>query len=250
MEGQEITIPADWQAPPLHLSLIENEVHVWIGSLEASDSILECLSATLSAHERERARGFRFEHLSRHFIAARGMLRDILGRYTHIEPRHIQFNYGPKGKPSLADQASDIRFNLSHSGQLALYAITRGREVGVDIEHIHSFDDLFEVARRNFSQAEYEVLAALPASQQLEGFFNCWTRKEAYIKATGDGLSFPLDQFEVTLRPGDLARLVGVIGAPQEVSRWKIESLNTAEGYIAALMVEGQDWRLSLWHWT
>lgn len=242
-------ISETWQTPPPNLSITENEVHVWIGSLELPDPVIKHLASTLSSDELERAQRFRFENLRRHFIAARGMLRDILGRYTHIEPSRIQFTYGPKGKPSLTDNASGIRFNLSHSGQLAIYAVMRGREVGIDIEQTHPMDDLFEIARNYFSQAEFTVLAALPANQRIEGFFNCWTRKEAYIKALGDGLSYPLDQFEVTLRPGEPAQLLRVTGAPHEASRWKLEALQPAEGYIAAMMVERQDWRLLQWHW-
>jgi 4'-phosphopantetheinyl transferase len=237
------------QTPPRDLSITENEVHVWIGSLEPADSVIEYLAQTLSPDEVERARRFRFEHLRRRFIAGRGMLRDILGRYTRIEPVHIKFAYGMKGKPRLAQDSSAIRFNLAHSGPLAVYAIAKRREVGVDLEQTHPLDDFHEVARRYFSQAEYAALAALPTSQHIEGFFNCWTRKEAYIKALGDGLSFPLDQFEVTLRPGDPPQLLRVNGAPQEVTRWKLEAFYPAEGYTAALIAEGQRWSLAQWRW-
>lgn len=240
-----------WSSPSSRLVLSTDEVHVWRASLDQPESVLQCLRTTLSADEAARAARFHFERDRWRFTVARGVLRAILARYLDLAPEDIQFSYGPQNKPALIDtrQNNNLQFNLSHSQNQALYAFACNRDVGVDIEQIRAMSDAEGVARRFFSTCEYAVFQALPPQRRDEGFFNCWTRKEAYIKALGDGLSHPLGTFDVSLRPGEPAALLAVRGDPGEVSRWSMRALTPVPGYVAALVVEGHDWALKCWHW-
>jgi len=200
----------------------------------------------LSADERERAERFHFANDRAHFIAARALLRTLLGRYLDLPPRHLSFSYSPYGKPALAGEGEGraLRFNVSHSHGVALYAFARGREVGVDVEYVRPDVVGESIAERCFSAQEVATLRSLPAEVQPRAFFNCWTRKEAFIKARGEGLSFPLDQFEVALDPKEPAALISIGGDRREASRWSLQALPVEEGYVAALAVEGHGWRL------
>lgn len=240
-----------WLSPPAGLALEDDDVHVWRADLDQPEPFIRQLAGALSDDERERADRFRFDVHRNHFIVGRGLLREILGRYLNLEPGRLQFCYGQQGKPGLLNSDGDpgLRFNLAHSGQLALCAVTRNREIGVDLEYVRPVLDMDLVAERNFSPRENSVLQALPASERQLAFFNCWTRKEAYIKAIGEGLSRPLDQFDVSLAPGEPARLLWVAGNPQEASCWSLRELAVAAGYVAALAVEGQDWSLTCRQW-
>lgn len=247
----------EWSAAPWHPVLTDNEVHIWCVSLEQEQARVEAFFRTLSPDEQERAQRFYFERDRRHFTVARGVLRDILSRYLPRAPHDMLFSYGPKGKPGLAPeflkavpQAGDLRFNLSHAGGLALYGFTRGRDIGVDIEQIRALEDAEQIARRFFAPGEVQVFCALPPASRMQGFFNCWSRKESYIKATGDGLSMPLDRFEVSLIPGEPARFLRVIGDPAAAARWSLRELYPAPGYAAAICVQGQQWHLQCWSWT
>ena len=240
-----------WQTPPAVLTLSSQDVHVWRISLEPDAEHVWCLRQLLAADETARADRFHFAKDRRHFIVARGALRVILGRYLGLDPRHLAFSYSAYGKPALATApAGDwLRFNISHSHELALCAMTRGREVGIDIEHIRANVSSEAIAERYFSPREVAALRALPADLRRAAFFTCWTRKEAYIKARGEGLSFPLDRFDVSLTPGEPAALLRTLGDPHEASRWTLQALAPGPGYIAALAVEGRDWQLACWQW-
>jgi 4'-phosphopantetheinyl transferase len=207
---------------------------------------------TLSPDEVERAERFRFERHRRRFVVGRGVLRALLGRYLGVEPARISFGYGARGKPHLSGALSGtgVRFNLAHSHEMALYVVTRGRDVGIDLEHVRPMPDAEDIGARFFSPHEHEILCALPPGQRLGAFFDCWTRKEAYIKATGDGLARPLDEFDVSLAPGEPARLLRVAEDPAEVDRWSLQALSPDAGYAAALVVEGRGWRLACWCWA
>jgi len=159
---------------------------------------------SLVPDERQRAERFRFERDRRRFIVAHGVLRDILGRYLKCSPAQVSFSYNQYGKPALAQESEAIglRFNMSHSHEVALYALTRAREVGVDVELLREDFASLEIAERFFSRSEVALLNSLAPELRTDGFFNCWTRKEAYIKALGEGLSHPLDRFAVSLAPG------------------------------------------------
>jgi len=241
-----------WLPPPTDWVLLSDDVHVWSASLKLPTSRIQQLAQRLSTDEYMRAERFYFERDRKRFIVGRGLLRTILGYYLGIEPNLLQFCYGPQGKPALAETLSGSRlnFNLSHSQELVLYAVAREREIGVDIEHIRPITEVEQLAARFFSVREHAMFCALPPSQKLAAFFSCWTRKEAYVKATGDGLTFPLDQFDVSLSPGEPARLLSVKGDRSTVTRWSLQDLRPSPGYVAALAVEGQDWHLTCWQWS
>lgn len=240
-----------WPSAPTDLTLASHDVHVWRIPLGLTSSQVETLRQTLAPDELSRANRFRFEKDRRRYIAARGALRRILSRYLDVDPAQLGFSYTDYGKPALIppSQLQTLNFNLSHSHQLALIAITDQRQVGIDIEHVRPVPDLGHLAQRFFSAQENAALEALPEEEKLRGFFNCWTRKEAYIKARGQGLSAPLGQFDVSLTPREPARLLNVRGDPQEATRWSLLDLTPAPGYVAALAVEGQVGRLSRWEW-
>jgi len=232
--------------------LAPDEIHVWRAGLDEPEGKVRRLARLLSDEERERADRFVLDRVRRRFIVGRALLRTILGRYLGPSPDQIRFAYGAHGKPALAppDDEAGLRFNVSHSDGLALYAIGRGREIGVDVERIRPLPGAERIAERFFSLPERTALQALPASAKLEAFFTCWTRKEAYIKARGDGLGHPLDQFAVTLAPGEPARLWPA-GADDghEVSRWSLEALPPAPGYVAAVAARGRGWRVASRRW-
>lgn len=240
-----------WHAPPADLALTDDSIHVWRTSLDLSPAHLQRLQQTLAPDEANRAARFHFERDRRHFIVARGVLRDILSRYLGTEPGQLRFSYTEYGKPALlgAPGRETLNFNVSHSHGMALYAVTRGREIGVDIEHIREDFECEQIAERFFSSQENEVLRALPAEVKHVAFFNCWTRKEAYIKAIGEGLSHPLDQFDVSLAPDEPAALLNTRGNPQEARRWTIQALFPSSGYVAALAAEGSGWQIRCWEW-
>jgi 4'-phosphopantetheinyl transferase len=241
-----------WHLPPPDLALSSDDVHVWCASLEQPAERVRRLAQMLSSDETSRAGRFRFERDRRRFIVGRGVLRAILCRYLSIGPSQLRFSYGEHGKPSLpAGFGGDaLRFNLAHSHELALYAFARDREIGIDLEHVHPLSDAEEIAARFFSVRENTELEAVPDCRKLEAFFTYWTCKEAYIKATGDGLAQDLDQFEVSLAPAGSARLLSVEGAPEEAARWSLKTLAPSTSYVAAVAVEGHNYQLWRWQWT
>jgi 4'-phosphopantetheinyl transferase len=240
-----------WDAPPAALTLAPDEAHVWRATLDLPPAQIERLAYTLAADERARADRFRFEHLRRHFIAARGILRALLARYLDRDPRAIAFSYGPQGKPDLAVPDGDpaLRFNLSHAHGLALYGFTRGREIGIDVEQIRPGVAQEAIAEHFFSPYETATLRALPVPLQGGAFFACWTRKEAYLKARGGGLSLDLAAFDVTLAPDLPAALLQTRDDPAQLARWTLTALDLGPGYAGALVVEGGGWRLRCWRW-
>jgi len=245
--------PLVWRTPPENLLLPPDEVHVWRAGLDLDAGKIQKLRDLLSPDERERADRFRFPIHRQRFIAARGMLRTVLGLFLKVAPQALRFHYGPHGKPALANVASadGLRFNVAHSEGLALFAVARNREVGVDVENLRRKLTSDQIAERFFSSKEVTALRALPAELQRRGFFNCWTRKEAYIKARGRGFSLPLDQFTVSLAPGEPARLLETAGDPDEASKWTLRDLPLPmeQDFVAALAVEGSGWRLCCWDW-
>ena len=223
-------------------------VHVWRASLDQNASQVDRFERTLALDERSRAGRFHFRHDRDRFIVARGILRDILGRYLGRAPESLSFSYSSYGKPALISEGAEaIRFNISHSHGTALYVVTRGREIGVDLELVRDGLEIEQIAGRFFSRAEISVLCALPAQLRRRAFFLCWTRKEAYIKARGEGLSLPLDQFEVSLVPGEPAALMSA--QRDEAFRWSLRELFPAPDYAAALAIEGRDCSVTCWDW-
>jgi 4'-phosphopantetheinyl transferase len=234
-----------WKIPLQDLQLSKGDIHIWRADLDLPIIGFQKLYQTLSIDERVRAGRFHFEKDRRRFIVGRGTQRTILGCYLNVEPSWLQFCYGKNGKPALADSfgRGAIFFNMSASEGLALYAFTRDHEIGVDIEHIRDIPEMDQIAERFFSARENGVFRSLPESKKREAFFNCWTRKEAFIKAKGEGLGLGLDQFEVSLAPGDRAALLRTNGDRQEASRWSLRELDPGPGFAAALAVQGHDWQ-------
>ena len=223
-------------------SLTPGEVHVWRIDLEQPGSVLEKFRSMLETDELERAGRFHFEIHRSNFVVARGFLRYILSRYLETKPEGLKFSYGEYGKPALDGR---LHFNMSHSHRVALLAITEDRQIGVDVEHIRADFATEDIARRFFSPAEVESFNSLPQEEQVAAFFRCWTRKEAFIKATGRGLSQPLDKFDVTLAPGVAAALLWV--DEDDASRWSMSDLDAGSDYAAALVVEGAASRIYCW---
>ncbi|MGE0127944.1 MAG: 4'-phosphopantetheinyl transferase superfamily protein [Blastocatellales bacterium] len=232
----------DWATPPKALALCREEVHVWRVSLNQPESEVQESFRLLNPDERERASRFRFPQSRDHFAVARGALRVILGRYLDTPPERLRFRYNAFGKPALENEPAggDLRFNLSHSHGLALCAITFGCEIGVDVEWMRADLAGEETIAKYFSNQEAETIRKLPPELRTQAFFDCWTRKEAFIKAVGEGLSYPLDQFTVTVTPGQPARLLNARGGEQEAGRWSLAPLNCGDGYAAAVAVEGR----------
>lgn len=225
------------------LELRADEVHVWLATLD--DYAPDSLKPLLAADELTRAARFHFDKDRNHYTVARGWLRKLLAAYLGVSAAELRFSYAEKGKPALDGIHHDsLNFNLAHSHGMAIYAFTRGRELGIDLELIR--EDLADekIAERFFSQNEINVLTGLPAAQRKQAFFDCWTRKEAYIKARGEGLSLPLDEFDVSLGPGEVAALLWNHKDPAEVTRWSMRSIAVPAGYVAALVAEGHDWQL------
>lgn len=233
----------EFRQPPHHLIPADpSRVQLWRVPLTPPPQTITRISPLLSVDEQDRAGRFYFPYLRTRYIAGRAALRILLGTQLSIHPTAIQFAYTQHDKPYLP--MSPLRFNVSHAEDLALIAVAPGREVGVDIEHTRSQIDEEQIARRFFSAAEVADYLAVPPDQRQQAFYNCWTRKEAYIKAIGEGLTFPLDRFRVTLAPGDAPRLVDVYTDPSEAARWKLLAIEPGEGFTGALIAEGQDWSL------
>jgi 4'-phosphopantetheinyl transferase len=229
----------------------QDEVHVRIASLDCPQSEMKYFENILAEDEVNRANRFHFKKDRERFVAGRGLLRMILSSYVGMPANEIIFTYGCHGKPGLRRQDSRpaIEFNLAHSAGTAIYAITRGRRVGVDIEVMKYEFPLESVAEHFFSTVEVAALRSLPQHMQRIAFFKCWTRKEAFIKALGDGLSCPFSDFDVSLMPGQPARLLHVRGASEEASRWYMEDIESVAGYAAAIVFSGSQCRMHVSQW-
>jgi len=191
--------------PPRTLELANGEVHVFCTSLDQPRERMERLVDTLSEEERHRAGRFRFKKDLDRFVAGRGILREILGWLLNVKPGELRFSYGSNGKPQLAMPPGNSfpHFNVAHSGSLAVYAVSREHEVGIDIECIRPLREAEDIAANFFSKSEQTQWLSLPAAVKTEAFFNCWVRKEALLKANGKGIGEPLSQVEVFFT-GDL----------------------------------------------
>ena len=232
----------EWESAPNELHLGIDETHIWRITIEEKSFNLQSLTQLLSADEISRANRFRFQKDRAQFIIARGMLRTILSRYLNVQPVSLSFGYGAQGKPYLKDENGEphnLRFNLSHSEEIILYAVTRGQELGIDVERIRPEFATETIAEKFFSPSEVKSLRRLAPALQPEAFFNCWTRKEAFLKARAAGLTYPLDQFAVSLLPGEPPGLLSLADDSQEISRWSFFHLTPKPGYIGTLVVSG-----------
>jgi 4'-phosphopantetheinyl transferase len=232
------------------MDLGQKEVHVWQADLQVSARMLNELHATLSGDELARAARFHFPRDRARFIAAHAIVRNVLGGYLNASPAMLEFSSNGHGKPALAGNLRNaLSFNLSHSGEVVVVALTRDREVGVDVEEYVPNRADAAVAEHYFSPSEVACLRALPESIRPRAFFNCWTRKEAYIKARGLGLAIPLDSFDVSLAPDEPATLLRP-SVDDDVGTWQLRHLELGERYIGALAASGAGWSFDLRHWT
>jgi 4'-phosphopantetheinyl transferase len=235
-----------WSANPGQLALAPDEIHVWRAYLDFEPASLRGFEMTLSPDEKARAERFHFPRDKNAFVATRGILRELLGRYVGRAPTELVFDYGDRGKPSLRGTASQpVQFNVSCSHGLALMAFAVGRSVGIDVELVRPDFAGVEIAERYFAPREIEELKALPTSSLAEGFFLCWARKEAYVKARGEGLQIPLKSFRVSLTPGQPERLESADSA-----RWSLHAITADTNYVGALVVEGKEARIRYWNWN
>ncbi|MBX7255253.1 MAG: 4'-phosphopantetheinyl transferase superfamily protein [Candidatus Hydrogenedentes bacterium] len=238
-----------WQQPPNELTLVVGDVHVWRVVFERFTARQDSFLSVLNEDERERADRFHFESGRSQYVVTRAALRMTLSRYTGIEAQSLEFEYSTHGKPSLKGDGPP-QFNVAHSGGLALIAVTKEGLIGVDVEARRRDFAGQRIANRFFSAREAGALRNLPTDQQEQGFLNCWTRKEAYIKARGEGLSCPLDSFDVTLAPGEPARLLNVKGDPNEAANWNLCALPMDDGIAAAVALRGPLENVCCWDWT
>lgn len=232
-----------WADAPAALTLGSQDVHVWRVFLDDAAWAVERPRATLSPDERRRAGSFAFARDRRRFEVRRGVLRLLLARYLGGAPRAVDLREGPHGKPALAVAPGDppVEFNCSHSRGLALYAFTRGRRVGVDVEAARPLPEAHGIAELCFSPRERSELAALPPGGLEQAVLSGWTMKEAYVKAVGDGLATPLDGIEVTVTPAGPPTLRAIDGSSRKASGWCLHTLSLGHRYVAALVVEGGD---------
>ncbi|MDX1413468.1 MAG: 4'-phosphopantetheinyl transferase superfamily protein [Candidatus Promineifilaceae bacterium] len=218
------------------------EVHVWCTSLDTEARTFEMLKGTLSNDERARGERFKFWHDQRRYISGRGILRLLVGGYLHVDPKEIEFQYNEFGKPYLS--FTDFGFNLAHSREFALYAFCLSAEVGVDVEFIRPIEDAAGIAARFFTPAENERFQQTSFDKKPEVFMTIWTLKEAYIKAIGEGLSYPLTKFEVALPDADNPQLLANPHGQDLGSTWTLFSLKPDFDIVAAVAVQGENWHL------
>jgi 4'-phosphopantetheinyl transferase len=225
-----------WQSPQIFPTLQTNQVHVWRADLKRDSEELAKFSKSLSTQEKLRASKFVAEKSKNNFIAARGILRHLLAKYLQAQPQDLIFQQNQHGK--LYINSSPLQFNISHSRDLALFIFSRHNPVGVDVEYIRENFEFTNIAKRFFSKKELSDLLALPTDQQLSAFFNCWSRKEAFIKAIGKGIFQPLDEFSVEISNRKEGRLdLEFTDTKFDTGNWKLEALDPEGGYAGAFAV-------------
>ena len=226
-------------------ALAQHELHVWRASLDVSPALSHRLESTLNADEKLRAEKFLVPQARQRFVAARGILRELVATYLEVEPTKVEFLYGPQGKPSLSPvHNSKICFSVSHSREMGLFAFADCGEVGVDIEQVKPDFKGMEIASHFFSSEEIAALAKLSPELGVEAFFRCWTRKEAYVKARGQGLSIPLRSFTVSFT--DSKQLL----RDETGAAWSCCALEPAPGFAGAVVAAGDNWSLQYWEWS
>jgi len=241
-----------WPAPPALWPLNETHVHIWAAGLDESLERISSLEKTLSPDEQERAARFHFERDRRRFIAGRGILRKILSSYREISPSPLHFCYSSRGKPYLGEEEGrpPFHFNVAHSEDLILIAVTRACVLGIDVERVRPIPERESIVMQYFSSREAAALTALPKQQRLRAFYQLWTCKEACLKATGGGLSDLTDGLEVSFPPGKPAQIRAFSGTLQTAATWTLVELRPAPGYVAALAAPTTGLSLSSWQWS
>ena len=250
-QADDISGPlSSWRAPPARLDLGIREAHVWRAVLDAPSWYVGELESILAMDERIRAAQFVFRGDRERYIVGRGQLRILLGHYLDKPPHTLRFSYNAYGKPDLDDSGtSGLSFNVAHARGLVLYAITQRRHIGIDVEYVSADAAYEEIARRFFSLGEYHALRSLPVTMRRQAFFLCWSRKEAYVKAVGRGLSLAPHTFDVSVDPRLPPALLSAGEAVDEIGHWSLYDLAPGPGYVAALAAQGHPVTVRLWEW-
>jgi len=244
-----VDIISNWSAPPSKMYLPPTDVHIWQASLHIPAHQQERFTQMLSSDEIARAARFHFPLHREHYIAGRGLLREILGRYLNCLPETIRFSYNSFGKPALLASAAQeaLQFNISHSNGVALFAFVRDADIGIDVQHTNAVTDLLQAGAVVFSAGEMEVLSTLPQERRRAVFFQYWTRKEAYIKAVGGGFSLPLNGIDVGRLPAGRVWQAEAPGAPFEQTDWNVWDFTACPGYAAAVAIQQENWKFSFY---
>ena len=235
-----------WHIPSGQPPLSQDEIHVWASCLDVAPTASAVFGASLSEGERMRAKKFRFQQHKSRFIVGRGLLRAIMSHYLQVEPARVEFKYNLQGKPELTRpfDSSGIHFNLAHSEDLALFTVTTIGPVGIDVERIQANKDARELVKWFCSPCEQELFENLAPQEKQLAFFNLWTRKEAFLKATGEGIAQLLSQVEVAFQPGKPARFIAVSGDSERASRWSVRDLSLGPDFAAAVAIQAKNFRL------
>ena len=241
-----------WSAPHKQMQIQKGHVHLWRATLDLPIRDVRFYAGALSDDERMKAGRFRFDRDRNRYTVSFGILKSILGLYIGVEPGAVRISYGNRGKPKLSSEngKSNIHFNLSHSEELAIYVFALDYEVGVDMERIRDFPEMERIVEDYFSPPEKNYYKALPKSKGREVFFRLWTRKEAYIKAIGEGLYHPLNRFEVSLIPAESSTPIFLEGGPMKAFPWLIQDLEPAPEFAGAFAVKNRSWIVHYWQCT
>jgi 4'-phosphopantetheinyl transferase len=239
-----------WKIPPENLVLAENEVHVWFAELDKPEICVHQFEEILSIDERQKAGRFAFKRDRINFIIAHGVLRTIIGRYfLSVEPSKLKFCYGVRGKPYLSEKFAngELSFNQADSNGMVLYAFAKNREVGIDIEYMRPIADAQQIVDGSFSEYERIAYNSLPEGEKHGAFYKCWTRKEAFIKAIGEGLYFLLDRFDVSISPDRPAKIISINGKSNDASSWALFDIEVKQDFAAAFSCEGLCEEIKYW---
>jgi len=239
----------EWKNPPGGLQIFPNELHIWKADVPSFSFSLDLFAAWLSVEERQRWQRYLAADVRQRFLTARGLLRGILSIYTSHNPAEIQFAVSPQGKPYLGFPGqAGLEFSLSHSSAIVLVAVTRGLSVGIDVETMQQEIDLDLISSKYFSPLENQSIRSLPQALQKQAFFNCWTRKEAYLKGLGVGLTAPLQDFSVSVAPHEPVRLINPLPGDCEDGAWQLFAIEPETGYAAAAAVRSTQ-NFGLFYW-
>ncbi|MDJ0533219.1 MAG: 4'-phosphopantetheinyl transferase superfamily protein [Xenococcaceae cyanobacterium MO_207.B15] len=236
-----------WQNPSPNLTLLNDEIHLWRANLNLSPQHIEQLETTLSEDEQLRANRFRFPNHRRRFVAARGILRQLLGFYLQTSGDIVSFTYNLKGKPQLAPDFSNtnLEFNISHSQDLALYSFNRDQIIGIDLEYLRDNVDYENIAQRFFCQREFNLITTCPKQQQLARFYQLWTAKEAYLKATGEGLAGGLETLEINFDSAGNIYLYKIKNQKNLAHQWSLYNFIPETNFIATIALSGKEKKLT-----
>lgn len=219
----------------------DNEIHIYQTYLDKPPSEIDNFRKILSQDELQKADRYKFDSDRNNYITCRAILRNILSQYSDFSPDEIIFSYTDKGKPYL--NGNEIKFNLAHTNSYAAYAIIKEKEVGIDLEYVRRIPDALKIASRYFSSAEINELKEISETELDRAFLNCWTRKEAFIKATGDGLSYPLADFSISLN-SDLPEILYIKGKLSEIKEWSLYNVKVESDYVSSLAVMSKGMKL------